>query len=531
MFLPEEKSPYAIALYPTETLSSSLKNLRLKENFHLKRGYFFYLKKEDKILNKLDEDTKIVDLKLQENDEILISYDAGLKISEKSENKKTKLNPKNNINCNLDPLDSEEKWEIEIKTQNYRKKKSKIELTEKIVTEKMVNEKKETENPIALYNKNSKKEKKKYSKCQILLFVLLIIFIISLISSVIYVIIKYRKKKKIPIDPPPYRKDDLVIKKNYPINMLLRYSNKKETEMQLEGEKVEKQNSNQSLGMASDFIFIVRDEKIEKDDQKLTENILYTGYIAFLNLTSFNKTYDWTIVYDKNLNDFLNNNKLNNLDLKYINEEGNFCFVKIEFYQNGNIKNYYIPRGMPDTSFTFIEDIARLIIPKISSNLYIKSIDEYLKDLSKNEEENNISESEGRRILNSYNKNKNKIYIKRKLDASSYNMSFDNDDDNDIKIEEYNTKPLIPSFDYDVREANQINSEDDDGNKNGNYSNLTQFSLRNAECQDAKLEGSTVNSTIYSIVNDKGILEFVEEKEVSIMETQNLGSNENDLEK
>ena len=81
LFLPEAKSPYAIALYPTETLSSSLKNFCLMENFHLKKKkYFFYLKKEDKILKKLNQDTKIVDLKLQENDEILISYDAGLKI-------------------------------------------------------------------------------------------------------------------------------------------------------------------------------------------------------------------------------------------------------------------------------------------------------------------------------------------------------------------------------------------------------------------------------------------------------------------
>jgi hypothetical protein len=44
---------------------------------------------------------------------------------------------------------------------------------------------------------------------------------------------------------------------------------------------------------------------------------------------------------------------------------------------------------MPKTEFSFIEEISKLIIPKISSDLYIKSIDQYLSDLSKNEIENN----------------------------------------------------------------------------------------------------------------------------------------------
>ena len=43
------------------------------------------------------------------------------------------------------------------------------------------------------------------------------------------------------------------------------------------------------------------------------------------------------------------------------------------------------------------------------------------------------------------------------------------------------------------------------------------------------MEGSTVNTTTYSIINDKGLLESVEQKIVSVMETQNMG-NGNDRE-
>ena len=42
------------------------------------------------------------------------------------------------------------------------------------------------------------------------------------------------------------------------------------------------------------------------------------------------------ITYDKTLNNIISNNNLRSLDepdLKYIGEDGNFCLAKIEFYQ------------------------------------------------------------------------------------------------------------------------------------------------------------------------------------------------------
>jgi len=117
--------------------------------------------------------------------------------------------------------------------------------------------------------------------------------------------------------------------------MILRYSNKRETEIKLEVlevEKIPKKDSSQPLWMALFFIFIVRDKKVKKDEVKLTEKKLYKGYnIDLLNSTSYNKIDDMNIPYDKTLN----NNNLRSLDepdLKYIGEDDNFCFAKIEFY-------------------------------------------------------------------------------------------------------------------------------------------------------------------------------------------------------
>jgi len=111
---------------------------------------------------------------------------------------------------------------------------------------------------------------------------------------------------------------------------------------------------------------------------------LYTGYIAFLNNSLNNQTHDILNIYDIKLNEFLNYNNsiiLKKPDLKYIGEKGNIFFAKLEFYLNGEIKNYYLPENFTETNFLYIEETAKLIIPKISSNLYVKSIDEKMNEI------------------------------------------------------------------------------------------------------------------------------------------------------
>ena len=56
------------------------------------------------------------------------------------------------------------------------------------------------------------------------------------------------------------------------------------------------------------------------------------------------------------------------------------CFVKIDFYENGEIKNLFIPKIFIESNMIFIDNIIKLIIPKISPNLYIKNITEKLNE-------------------------------------------------------------------------------------------------------------------------------------------------------
>ena len=485
----------SISLYNNQNLNKQFKSYLLKNNIKLGKEYYFYLQKGEDIIRILPKNKKVKDLKLQPNDLIVVSYEKK-QIKSQSVFSVTSLNTlEENINNNINS-------ELKQNPIIYPKEKS-IEIND--------------------YQKDMEKKKK-------IIKIIIITLSLVVLAGLVFLLIYLKKNKKIGAiapTPPIFIKDKLVIEKKYPINMILEYSNKKETEIKLEGEKIQKKDSSQSIWMASDFIFIVRDEKIEKDEIKLSEKNVYTGYIALLNLTSHNKTEDMMIIYDKTLNNILKNNNLRNLDepdLKYVGEDGNFCLAKIEFYLNGEIKNYFLPKGMSITEFSFIEEISKLIIPKISSNLYIKSIDQYFDDLSKNENENNFTEFEKEGILNS---NKNKIVKKRILENKSENI-MDYNNDTEVEIEDYRTTPLIPSFNYDVREANSIeesSNENINDKKEGNYSNLTQYSLKNAECDDAKMEGSTINTTTYSIINDKGLLESVEQKSISVMETQNTGND------
>ena len=80
-------------------------------------------------------------------------------------------------------------------------------------------------------------------------------------------------------------------------------------------------------------------------------------------------------------------------------------------------------------------------------------------------------------------------------------------------------EPLTNSINLELREANE-NSKIVDDNIALNYSNLTQYSLNNVESDEAKMEGSIKNITIYSIIDKDGILELIEQNSFSSMITQ-----------
>jgi len=88
--------------------------------------------------------------------------------------------------------------------------------------------------------------------------------------------------------------------------------------MTIEGEKTKKDESEAFLSQISDFFFLVRYKDIDYDKINLIQKELYTGYIAFLNITLRNKTNDMITIFDKTLNNYLNTNYIKNLDFNIL---------------------------------------------------------------------------------------------------------------------------------------------------------------------------------------------------------------------
>ena len=264
------------------------------------------------------------------------------------------------------------------------------------------------------------------------IWILIAIVIIILLTIFIFFIIYYKRKLKVKDENNFFSKEkDFVIQKRYPVNLLLRFNSKKKNDIEIKGA-----NPIPIISEFSDFIFIVREQKIEKDYNNLIEKELYTGYIAFLNNSLNNQTHDILNIYDIKLNEFLNyNNSIisQKPDLKYIGEKGNICFAKLEFYLNGEIKNYYLPENFTETNFLYIEETAKLIIPKISSNLYVKSIDEKLNEIISLKNISNKSNEESIEIFeNNESFNYENIYLsnKRRLfnkNHKTYSIPYNSD--------------------------------------------------------------------------------------------------------
>ena len=255
-----------------------------------------------------------------------------------------------------------------------------------------------------IINRNNKKIKK---------ILLLLLLFLSIVMTIILLYIFLRGNGNYG-DNYLSEKNLLIIDKKYPPNKFIRFSGKRKVEINANGDNISEKNSSYIMTQKSDFFLIVREGNIEIDEKKNLKREWYTGYIGFLNVTFNNNTHDMMSIYDKTINNILykyNISRLDEPDLKNIGNKGNICFIKLDFYQNGDLKNIYLPNGFQIDNLNLIEDIIKLIITKISANLYSNSIDDEIKkafpdnneneDLNeyenefKNEEENEENEENG----------------------------------------------------------------------------------------------------------------------------------------
>ena len=383
----------------------------------------------------------------------------------------------------------------------------------------------------------------------------------------------------------------MVTKISYIPDVLYRYQSNKRTNLIVEGGNITDEDSLRGMEQYIDFIFILRNKYYEIENNEI-QKFWYKGYIGILNITINNGTDDIEVFHDTNLSRYINQldkskiiskNNLRNLNInsdsiKEENEEKNndtdtetntnaiSSFIKIEFYENGQIKNIYLPKYLIKSNMVFIDNIIKLLIPKLSPSLYIKNIAEKLKELnyhisanvsnSEYEEDNNDeiydtfneiydtdieitdsnNENEDSDILENELNSEKKTNINRRLEDKSYvnniettnlyendNAEKENDDDVEDSVE---PKNVTESTYIDLREVNIFNEifSLDNNSFNisenitiKNYTNLTEFFSQPLENDEMSLKDSEVNTIIYSSIDDKGILFAIKEIQTAAM--------------
>ena len=190
------------------------------------------------------------------------------------------------------------------------------------------------------------------------------------------------------------------------MNTLFVYKSNKIINLELETELMntndEKNYSNYSTIIQNiDFGFLINEKHQEKDESRRLLKNYYTGYLFLLNITINNGTHDIPLLYNKELYESINDfnheqyneydydsvdstNEINNFrrlekeeeDNQTFTNENRTSFIKIDFYENGEIKNIFTPNDFYEPSMTFFEDIIHLIIPKLSTDLYSDNITE-----------------------------------------------------------------------------------------------------------------------------------------------------------
>ena len=128
-----------------------------------------------------------------------------------------------------------------------------------------------------------------------------------------------------------------------------------------------------------------------------------------------------------------------------------------------------------------------------------------------------------------YKINANVTKIKRKLEKNNNTNITEIDYEGEIKMEEYLTKPLSESKNYDFREANIPNITEINKNEKDKYPNLTELSIKTIENENIKMEDGILNSTIETIIDKNGLLESVIEKSYSSMNTKTETEEDNEL--
>ena len=137
-----------VVWYENQVLDSILKDFLKQNKISLNKKYFLYLKRNNKIIEKLTKQKKLLDLKLEKNDEILVSYDEFKIFPNLNEGKQKNARKINNEKI-------EEKIITETIEELIKIQKSRIKLN---MIDDDTNSKKQSSNIITTKNENNNRE-------------------------------------------------------------------------------------------------------------------------------------------------------------------------------------------------------------------------------------------------------------------------------------------------------------------------------------------------------------------------------------
>ena len=319
-----------------------------------------------------------------------------------------------------------------------------------------------------------------------------------------------------------YYIEELITKKRpfYPNNSIFLYKSNKTMSVELESElKNETDESNMTdVKEFMDFGLIIREESQEIFEEESLIRNWFTGYIILQNLIINNGTNDMYLNFNKELRNIIagiNDNNKRNLneanDSVLLNDEKELCFVRIHFYENGEIKDIFYPKDFKIENMVYINTITKLIIPKLSKHLYSENLNEKIQSLNN--------------FMNSSNEEEQNDSI---VDSTFINEQDINSDIIDSEKIFYDPKhDYSDEIDNEFLDSDNLSSSNDDTHKyhlkgieeNGSFSNITDFELESMEGAQAKLEGSLLKRIKNSLIDEKGMLTNIIESE-SITITQ-----------
>ena len=412
----------------------------------------------------------------------------------------------------------------------------------------------------------------KSSSKTICILIIIIIFLIALgLSSFLVYYFKFRKKNKGEYNyeerekeqtdkneddedkmdgdyneskEKVYKMEELITKKRpyYPNNTLFLYKSDKimEIELECDSNRTDEIQNMTKIEEYMDFGLIIRDEHQEVFEDISTIKKWYTGYIYLSSLTINNGTDNMVLNYNDEILKYINKiNGYNRKNLRYLNETTNqielndgkeLCFVKINFYENGETKDIFIPKNFNLDNMVYINKIIKLIIPKLSKNLYTENIDERIEQIDKSLEEINYEEEEEiENYLNDEIENIEEYYDQNEIlvveDINTLRRNSENDTTHFTETSYINNNNNTDELIYDdygkELEIENSNSSNDDTPKynlkgiyeNNTYTKIIDFELENLESAQAKLDGSNLRRIKYSFIDEKGMLKYIIECE------------------